>query len=410
VNDYPVARNTVLLAGSLTCLSGMLQLGVAVATTSLVLVTGIEGILGLGPAIFLLSGALSAMPAGRLMDRVGRVPVLAGGFALGIVGCCVTALACGVDSAVLLVLGFAMIGGAQGIALLARTAAGDMYPPERRARGIALVLFGAVFGAILGPSVFSPLLSGRDLDGDALAVLWLAAGGFMVVAVALVLAVRPDPRRIAQLLAPEPEGPAPAAAPLRELLRRPGVIPALLAAQASFAVMVGIMTLTGAVVVDHQHHAGHDVFPIIGAHVLGMYALVLVIGDLIDRIGRTRALAGGLMVMAASAIGLLWVASVPATAGVLFGLGVGWNLSFVAATAQLADCTHAWERGRLLGFNDFLSGMTGAALALLGGAALSALGVAALALGGAALVAGPAVWILRSGTPRGAVALQAPPG
>jgi len=116
------------------------------------------------------------------------------------------------------------------------------------------------------------------------------------------------------------------------------------------------------------------------------------------------------MVMAASAIGLLWVASVPATAGVLFGLGVGWNLSFVAATAQLADCTHAWERGRLLGFNDFLSGMTGAALALLGGAALSALGVAALALGGAALVAGPALWILRSGTPRGSMALPAPPG
>src|SRR3712207_7618301 len=49
-----------------------------------------------------------------------------------------------------------------GVALLARTAAGDMYPPERRARGIALVLFGAVFGAILGPLVFSPLLSGRD--------------------------------------------------------------------------------------------------------------------------------------------------------------------------------------------------------------------------------------------------------
>ena len=95
MNDYPVARNTVLLAGSLTCLSGMLQLGVAVATTSLVLVTGIEGILGLGPAIFLLAGALSAMPAGRLMDRVGRVPVLAGGFVLGIAGCCVTALACG---------------------------------------------------------------------------------------------------------------------------------------------------------------------------------------------------------------------------------------------------------------------------------------------------------------------------
>ena len=131
--------------------------------------------------------------------------------------------------------------------------------------------------------------------------------------------------------------------------------------------MVGVMTLTGSVVVDHQHHAGHDVFPIIGAHVLGMYALVLVIGDLIDRIGRTPALAGGLLVMAVSVSSLLWVESVVATAVVLFGLGIGWNLSFVAATAQLADCASAAERGKLLGFNDLLAGLTGAGLALLGG-------------------------------------------
>ena len=54
-------------------------------------------------------------------------------------------------------------GGASGIALLIRTAAGDMYPPERRARGISYVLFGAVFGAILGPVVFGPLFAGADL-------------------------------------------------------------------------------------------------------------------------------------------------------------------------------------------------------------------------------------------------------
>ena len=59
-----------------------------------------------------------------------------------------------------------MLIGAQGATnLLIRTAAGDMYPPERRARGISLVLFGAVFGAILGPAVFGPLFAGKDVDG-----------------------------------------------------------------------------------------------------------------------------------------------------------------------------------------------------------------------------------------------------
>jgi MFS family permease len=291
--------------------------------------------------------------------------------------------------------GLVGVGGASGVALLARTAAGDMYPPERRAHGVALVLFGAVFGAILGPAVFSPLLSGRDLDGDSLALLWLAAAGFMVVGLVLVLFVRPDPRRIAEILHTSDTGPRGPAAPLADIVRRPGAIPALLAGQASFAVMVGLMTLTGAIVVDHHGHAGHTVFPIIGAHVLGMYALVLVIGRLIDRLGRTPALAGGLLVMGASALSLLWVESVPATAVALFGLGIGWNLSFVAATAQLADCAAPWERGKLLGFNDLLSGGTGAALALIGGLTLSGLGVAALAIGGTVLVTAPAAWILR---------------
>jgi len=136
------------------------------------------------------------------------------------------------------------------------------------------------------------------------------------------------------------------------------------------------------------------VFPIIGAHVLGMYALVLVVGSLIDRIGRGPALGGGLLVMAVSTLGLTFFDTVFATAGLLFGLGVGWNLSFVAATAQMVDLTSASERGRLIGFNDLLSALFGASLALLGGFALDVLGVAALAIGATAIVVAPVVWLI----------------
>jgi MFS family permease len=406
--DLPIRRNTILLAAALAANSAMLQLSSAVASLTLVLVVDVEGLLGLGPAIVLGCGALAALPAGRAMDRFGRVPVLATGYIVGAAGCALAALGSATEFAPAVLGGLVGVGAASGVSLLARTAAGDMYPPERRARGIALVLFGAVFGAILGPAVFSPLLSGRDLDGDALAPLWIAAGGFMLVGLVLVLSVRPDPRRIAMLLAAhegEEHGPA---APLGELLRRPGVIPAMVAAQASFAVMVAVMTLTGAVVVDHHHHAGHNVFPIIGAHVVGMYALVIVVGDLIDRIGRRPALAGGLGVMAISAVSLIWIESVPAMAVALFGLGLGWNLSFVAATAELADSTQPAERGKLLGFNDLLAGMTGATLALAGGLALTELGVIALAVGATTLVVAPALWILRAATPAPAAASRAP--
>src|SRR3954447_16553268 len=199
--SLPVRRNTVLLASALAANSAMLQLSAAVASLTLVLVLDVRGLLGLGPAIVLASGALAALPAGRAMDRVGRVPVLAAGFGYGALGCALAAFGSAAGSAPLVLAGLVAVGAASGTALLARTAAGDMYPPQRRARGIALVLFGAVFGAILGPLVFSPLLAGRDFDGDALAPLWLAAGAFMLVGLGLVLAVRPDPRRIAAELA-----------------------------------------------------------------------------------------------------------------------------------------------------------------------------------------------------------------
>ena len=215
--DLPIRRNTALLAASLAANSGMLQLSAAVASLTLVAVVGVKGLLGLGPAIVLASGALAALPAGRAMDRFGRVPVLAAGFggrhrAAAAAGGARQRAAVGAGGA-----GGPRrcVGAASGTALLARTAAGDMYPPERRAHGIALVLFGAVFGAILGPFVFSPLLAGRELDGDALAGLWLAAGGFMIAGLVLVLAVRPDPRRIAELLRTDAEGALAPAAPLR---------------------------------------------------------------------------------------------------------------------------------------------------------------------------------------------------
>src|SRR5215218_9260575 len=292
--------------------SAVLQLTAAVSSLTFVAVTGITGLLGLGPAIFLTAQALTAFPAGRSMDRFGRIPVIAVGFGLGTLGCLVTAAGCALGTAALVIPGFLLLGASGAIAILVRTAAGDMYPPERRARGIALVLFGSVFGAILGPTVFTPIFAGRDVAADDLVIPWLAASVIPLVALGLALAVRPDPKRIAELLDPD-RADEDVAAPLREIVRRPGVPPAMLAAIASLAVMVAVMNLTGYVVVDHHHHGQSSVFPIIGAHVLGMYALVLVIGTLIDRVGRAPALAAGLAIMSASCLGLMWVESLHLT-------------------------------------------------------------------------------------------------
>ena len=422
-HELPVRRNTFLLSAALATNSAMLQLSAAVASLTLVAVLDVEGLLGLGPAIVLASSALAALPAGRAMDRIGRVPVLAAGYLTGAAGCALAALGSASELAPAVLGGLVLVGAASGVALLSRTAAGDMYPTERRARGIALVLFGAVFGAILGPAVFSPLLAGRDLDGEALAPLWLAAGAFMLVGCALVSAVRPDPRRIAELLeherAPEPGASRIARAPARPRPRayRRAAARAARPSGRDPGADRGAGELRGDGRRDDAHRRGRGRSPRArGARRVPDHRRACDRDVRArdrdrrpDRPHRPHAVARRrLFVMAVSVISLLWVESVPATAVALFGLGLGWNLSFVAATAELADLTLPSERGRLLGFNDLLSGATGAGLALLGGLALSALGVAALAFGGTLLVVGPALWILRYGMPE-PVAKAPPP-
>ncbi len=298
--------------------------------------------------------------------------------------------------------GFALVGVSQGTILLARAAAADMYPPERRARGISYVLFGALFGAAFGPLVFGPLFAGKDLDTDALVVPWIAAAGIMVVGLSLVLLVRPDPRTIARKLHFDSGGVEGEPAPLREIVRRPGVMTALVAAVASFAGMVSVMNLTGYLVIDHGHHQS-DVFTVISFHIVGMYALVLVIGRLIDKLGRRPGQVNGLLMMALSTLGLVWFESVAWTSVSLFLLGLGWNVSYVAAVTELADSALPAERGKLIGLTDQLSSFTGATLVLLGGAAYSAFGIEALALSATVFVLGPALWILlqsAAGAPR----------
>ena len=103
------------------------------------------------------------------------------------------------------------------------------------------------------------------------------------------------------------------------------------------------------------------------------------------------------MLLGFSALSLVWaVESVVATAAALFGIGLGWNFAYVAATAELADRTVPVERGKILGFTDLCSGLLGATLALLGGLILSAIGLVGLGVVGLAVAVAPTVWILQT--------------
>ena len=164
--------------------------------------------------------------------------------------------------------------------------------------------------------------------------------------------------------------------------------------------MAGVMNLTGYIVVGH-HHAQADVFTVISLHIVGMFGLVLVVGQLVDRIGRHRALIGGLVIMAVSTVMLAWVVEIPGMSLSLFLLGLGWSVSYVAATSELVTFAKPVERGRLVGFTDLVAGLTAATLALLGGLAYTEWGVVAIAVGAtiAVVVPAAAIFVRRAPTP-----------
>lgn len=387
-----IARNTLLLAASMAVLYAMAQLVLAIAAPTFATLADAPLLAGAGPALFMLSGALAALLAGRAMDHFGRVPVLAVGFGMGIGGAWVTAVGVAQQSLPLVIPGFILLGIAFGTGLLARVAAADMYAPARRAWGIALVLFGAVFGALLGPLIFMPLL--QSSATVLAAAPWYGAAGFMSVGLILVLLIRPDPRTIAEHMAAQ-GAPAIAtpAAPLAVILRRPGMAVAISVAVASYAVMVGAMAMIGYLMTNHGHDQ-HTVLPVLSAHFIGMFALVLLVGKLVGRIGPPRAMLLGLAILAASVLALCIAHSIVFNALALFGIGLGWNIAFVAANTEITSLSNANERGRISGFSDLLSGISGALLALLAGVAANTIGLVGLSIAGAALSLIPVFGIL----------------
>src|SRR3954452_7492589 len=119
----------MILASTLAINSAVVQLVAAVSSLTFVLVTGVKGLLGLGPAIFLVAAACTAAVAGRAMDRFGRRPGLIVGFIVGGTGCAVTGPEPHAGSTAAVIVRFILPGSSSPSALLVRTAAGDMYPP-----------------------------------------------------------------------------------------------------------------------------------------------------------------------------------------------------------------------------------------------------------------------------------------
>jgi len=80
---------------------------------------------------------------------------------------------------------------------------------------------------------------------------------------------------------------------------------------------------------------------------------------------------------------------------VMFAVGLGWNVAYVAATALIADGTDPGERARALGAADLLALLGAAAGVVVGSAILGTHGLLLVVLLAAALALAPAAVLQR---------------
>ncbi|MFN8467708.1 MAG: MFS transporter [Caldilineaceae bacterium] len=320
---------------------------------------------GIPSTISLLGRAAIAIPIGVLMDRAGRRPALLLGYLFGALGFAISAVAVGWSSFFLLCLGAGLAGVANGSSQQARYIASEVWPSDRRARIIGLIVFAGTIGAIFGPLLVGPAgVLAQQFGGSVYAGPYWVGTVLTVLAALLIFALlRPDPKELShrrETQRQEESGLASAARPTRTIFGLPFVQLAV----ASMVVGQLVMTLIMVITPVHMHHLNHttgEISLVFTAHTLGMFGFAWATGWLIDRLGSLPMIAYG--------AGLLIVASVMAPvagtvltlAVALFVLGLGWNFCFVAGSALLSNQLHYDERGRVQGTNElFVSLASGA--------------------------------------------------
>lgn len=310
------------------------------------------------PSTLIMAGAaLVAYPIGRLMDQTGRRIGLSLGHLFGIAGTLVAGAAVIQESLWLFLGGVFMIGLAKGVIDLGRYAAAEANIVSKRARAISLVVLGGTVGSISGPALIHWTgLAAERINAPALSGPWFAAAFFLAVSLVLItILLRPDPQQIGRQLAALEPHPVPVGQKGRtfqEVLwgeqRAKVAVAAMVFGQLT---MVLVMTITPV----HMHHHHHEITAIswvIMAHTLGMYGLSFPVGWLVDRLGRTKMILIGSLILIVSCVLAPLSAEVFWLIIALFLLGLGWNCCFVAGSTLLADVLRPYEKGQVQGLAD----------------------------------------------------------
>jgi MFS family permease len=293
-------------------------------------------------SIYVVGLAAGTLPTGAISRRYGRRVAFIIGTGCGVLTGLLGAFAI-LHGSFLLFCCATFLGGLYGaVSQSYRFAAADGASAAYRPKAVSWVMAGGVFAGVLGPQLVQWTMD-----------IWppyLFAFSFLAQAVVALVAM-------AVLAGVDAPKPAPSdlhgGRPLVEIVRQPRFIAAALCGIIAYPMMNLVMTsaplamkICGLSVSDSNFS--------IQWHIVAMYGPSFFTGSLIARFGAPRIVALGLLLEAgAAAVGLSGITATHFWAA-LFILGIGWNFSFVGASALVLETHRPQERNKVQAFNDFL--------------------------------------------------------
>jgi MFS family permease len=387
----------LMIAQSLS--SAAYSSAIAVNQLAIIALTGRKELGGLPAALVLGGSAVMAVIAGRIVNRFGRRNVLTMGTLYGVFGGAVAAFGIVEEMLWLFVLGLIVLGFGRGTLEQSRYTAAEVNPPDRRARALSFVVWGATIGAVGGPFA-APIIDRwaqhmglHEFAGPLFATAAFYGVAGIVIFALLSFDIRGLAARVAALGTTARQAGETTNRAFGEVMRSvPGARAALVTMTAGQTSMALMMTCIAIHMRDHGH--GLDtVAAVIGTHTFGMFAFSPLVGQLADRIGRRPVIVLGVAIAVAGCMLVPVSLSTPVIAFAEFLVGLGWSCCYVSGSALLTEALGAAERARLQGANDSLINV-GSALGSLGsGPLLQLIGIWPLAIVGVAVASLP-LWFV----------------
>lgn len=294
-------------------------------------------------SIFVVGMALSTLPVGAITRKHGRRAAFLAGNLCGILLGLIAAAALAINSFSLFCVAMLFGGAYAAVVLTFRFAAAECVAPQEQPRALSAVLLGGVAAGVFGPQLVTATMNLWPPYSYLPTYLGAAAAALLSAAVLLGGKFsRPSaPTNRHTLTAPP------------TTLLQPKFVVAMLCGTVSYMMMNFMMTSAPLAMELHGIPRMHSNYGI-EMHIVAMYAPSFFTGRLISRFGQSKIIVLGLLLIALAALTGMHGMSVEHFWLALVLLGVGWNFSFLGASAMVLTCHSPEEGPRAQSINDFV--------------------------------------------------------